>query len=367
MARQRKKLIRLIPVLDFGGVESRFVLQSSLMDQEKFEMRVCTFWKEGDAARRVRALGVPVDVLGVDPALRNPKALWALWRYLMVQRPDIVHASVGEAMFHGAIASFLAGVPRRLIEDTGIPSRSPLGRRIYGLLGHLVDHVVGVSAATCRYLLEEDKMPADRVKLVYNCGRPELFGPERRALDPTLGERPLRLLAVGRLVEVKNQAMIIEAMSRLVHRDGVKVTLSIAGDGALRGDLQRAIEERDLSDHVTMLGFRDDVPELLKRHDVFVLPSFTEGCSIALIEAMATGLIPLGSRADGVLEVMDGLQRYDLNLPADDIEAWVKRITQLTLLKPETIWEIGERARQLAYERFSPERYISELEELYLG
>ena len=55
LASKRPRVIRLIPVLDFGGVESRFVLLSRLIDRSRFDFRVCTFWKDGAAARAVEA------------------------------------------------------------------------------------------------------------------------------------------------------------------------------------------------------------------------------------------------------------------------------------------------------------------------
>ena len=59
---ERIKVVRLIPVLDFGGVESRFILQSKLIDRERFDFRVCTFWKPGAAAEKIRESGIEVEV-----------------------------------------------------------------------------------------------------------------------------------------------------------------------------------------------------------------------------------------------------------------------------------------------------------------
>jgi glycosyltransferase involved in cell wall biosynthesis len=362
MVKDRIKVIRLIPVLDFGGVESRFVLQSTLMDRERFDLRVCTFWKPGEAAQKIQAQGIPVDVLDIDPAVRNPMATLMLWRYLMAQRPDVIHASVAEAMFHGAIAGFLAGVPRRIIEDTGVPGRSAKGNLIYGGIARLVHHVIGVSKATCRYLTEQDRMPAERVKLLYNCGKPDFFEGERPLT--TTAPSPFKIFTAGRLVEVKNQMMLIEAMRVLVHERGLDVHLDIAGEGVLKASLQEAIDSHDLGAHVTLMGFRSDVRALIDAHDLFVIPSHSEGCSIALIEAMATGIPVLGSTADGVVEVMGKLGDAFV-IEARDTHGWVEAIEAMITREPEARRALGERGRQIAHDEFSPTRYINALETLY--
>ncbi len=363
MSSHKIKVVRLIPVLDFGGVESRFILQSTLMDRERFDLRVCTFWKPGAAAQKIQELGIPVDVLDVDPSVRNPMASVKLFQYLQQQKPDVLHASIAEAMFHGAIASFLAQVPLRIIEDTGVPSRGTVGHLAYSAISRLVHHVIGVSKATCQYLINEDHMLEDRVKLIYNCGKPAFFKGERshkRAKD-----EPFKILTAGRLVPVKNQAMLIDMMADLVHKKKLNVHLNIAGDGALKDDLQKAIDAADLGAHVTLLGFRKDVQHLLNTHDLFVIPSHNEGCSIALIEAMATGIPVLGSTAPGIAEVMGGLGD-DYLLPAKSTEAWITKVSEVVAQwSKKQLDEHGQRGKVIAHAEFSPTRYIGELETLY--
>ena len=359
---ERIKVVRLIPVLDFGGVESRFILQSKLIDRERFDFRVCTFWKPGAAAEKIRESGIEVDVLGVNPAVRNLDATLKLFLYLNEHKPDVLHASIVEAMFHGAIASFLARVPLRIIEDTGVPTRSAVGNMAYGAISRLVHHVIGVSQATCDYLLEQDRMAKDRVRLLYNCGKPEFFqGDRTRKRDP---DAPLALFTAGRLVPVKNQLMLIEMMRQLVHERGVNVTLDIAGDGALMEDLQQAIVDAELEEHVTMLGFRKDVRELLDEHDLFILPSHNEGCSIALIEAMATGSPVLGSTAPGIAEVMGKLGAHYL-VPPKEVKTWVDRVEEIAAWSGEELDAYGARGQKIARAEFSPQRYIGDLERLY--
>ncbi len=356
---RRVKIIRLMPVLDFGGVESRIVLQSQMIDRERFDYRVCAFWSPGEAAKNIRANGVEVDILGVDPAVRNPGAALALMRYLREQSPDILHASISEANFHGAIAGALTGVPVRIVEEVGIPSRGRLGEMVFGWMYGLAHQVVGVSKATCD-VLKREGAAEEKVRLIYNCANPSFFDGEMVRRD---GDGPVDFLAVGRLVPVKNHGNLLRAFRGVVDElDDVR--LRIAGEGPLRDEMEAQIQALELEDHVELLGFRDDVKDLLRQSDVFLLPSWSEGCSISLVEALSSGIVPLGSTADGIGEVMGELGDAHQIAP-DDVDGWTKAMVRCAVMGSERRYQVGQAARKIAFERFSPMVYNANVTAMY--
>lgn len=355
----RPSVVRLIPVLDFGGVESIFVLQSKLIDRTAFDFRVCTFWKKGAAAREVEAAGVPVDELDVNPSIRNPKATLALARYLRARRPDVVHASIGEANFHAALVSKLAGTKATIIEEQGLPARGRGGRWVHAALYRGVDAIVGVSGTSCAYVIDREHAPRERVHKIYNCARSEFFTPRPERLRSAA---PFKVLVVGRLVEVKNHAMLLRAFAGLV-RKHPSARLQIAGDGPLRQQTEQLIVELGLTQNVDLLGFRNDILALLQAADVFVLCSLSEGCSLALAEAMAAGTPVIGSEVGGIPEVMQDVGREWL-VPSTDESAWTDALTRMAELSADQRAELGRRAAQVA-ERFAPSKHISEVQGLY--
>lgn len=355
------RLTLLVPVLDFGGVETRIVIQAEQMRGRVAELRVCTFWKPGATAERLRAIGVPVDVLGVSPSIRNPLATLQLARYLRKHQPNILHASIGEANWHGLIAGALAGVPVRITEEVGIPTRSALTRRVFPWLYKLAHRMIGVSQATCNFLTDRDGADPEKVRLLYNAADASFF--EEPPADDRPQGAPFRILTVGRLDPVKNQAMLIRAFARL--REQVpEAELHIAGEGPSRTELEALIRTLDLSDHVRLLGFRDDVRELLARADLFVLPSHSEGHPVALVEAMACEVPVVASDVGGVAEVIHELGEEYLLSPTDE-EGWTAAMARMAAMAPEEREALGRQARQLVIERFSPETYIANLEALY--
>ncbi len=357
-SRRPIRITRLLPVLDFGGVESRVILQSEMIDRTEFDYRVCTFWKPGEAAKKIRDAGIHVDVLGVDPAVRNPRATAALTSYLRQESPDILHASITEANLHGALAGTLARIPCRVVEEVGIPSRSRLGGLVFGGIYGLSHRVVGVSEATCGVLRREGAAE-EKTRLIYNCADP-IFFEEPVAQRPS--SPPTQFLAVGRLVAVKNHAMLLRAFRRVVDTNA-EVRLRIAGEGPMRDELSALIAELNLQNHVELLGFRTDILQLLQASHAFLLPSLSEGCSISLIEAMSSGIVPLGSKADGITEVMGDLG--ELQIAADDIDGWTEAMIRCATMSDAERHQLGRRARRIALRRFSPEVYLQTVSAMY--
>lgn len=137
---------------------------------------------------------------------------------------------------------------------------------------------------------------------------------------------------IGRLVPEKNHAFLLDVFD-LVRREVSDVRLICAGRGPLEATLKQRVEELGLGDAVTFLGVREDVPELLKAFDVFILPSVKEGLSIAAIEAQAAGLPTLLSTGVPQGAVLtDTAERIAL---ADGPRVWAERCVRELRNLPE--------------------------------
>ncbi len=357
-------VIRLLPVLDFGGVESRVMLQARLAREHGMRLRVCAFDKDGAAAKAIRATGIPVDILGIPARLGSLRATAALVGYLRRQQPDVVHASVVEANVHLCLAAPWVSSAGLIVEEVGQPSHSRRARLAFRALYRAPDRIVGVSKVTCDYLTEADGAPRDRVELIYNCADPRFFPEGRRSLDRSAERRAIRFLAVGRLHPIKNQARLLEAFA-LLRAQGVEAELTLAGDGPLGDELRRSAEDFRITSHMHFLGYREDVLPPLEQTDAFVLPSLSEGCSISLIEAMATGVPAIGSDVPGIREVLGEELAGEWTFPAHDVRAMAGVMRRFAELSVEQRAALGERAQARAYAEFSPERYMRRLEHLY--
>ena len=116
-------------------------------------------------------------------------------------------------------------------------------------------------------------------------------------------EGPLRVLCVSRLVRRKGLDTLIRAIAEL--RD-TNVVLELVGEGRIESELRELVQSLGIQENVKFCGFvtQSDLPEYHRRADIFVLPSLSESCAMALLEAMSSGLPVIASNAGGNTEIV---------------------------------------------------------------
>lgn len=117
----------------------------------------------------------------------------------------------------------------------------------------------------------------------------------------------IHFLNIGRLYPIKGQKELILAFKSFLDKHS-NATLSIIGDGPLKNELEDIITDNHLQDKVFLLGARNDIPEIIADYDCFVFPSFSEGFSGAIVEAMFAGLPILASDIPQNREAISHLQ-----------------------------------------------------------
>ncbi len=122
----------------------------------------------------------------------------------------------------------------------------------------------------------------------------------------TEGGTGLRILCIGRLVPVKGQAMLIEAIPRLLE-EGVDARATIVGDGPTRGRLEVLSDRLGVADRIRFTGAvgQDAIRDHYDAADAFCLPSFAEGVPVSLMEAMAMEVPVVTSRIMGIPELIE--------------------------------------------------------------
>lgn len=173
------------------------------------------------------------------------------------------------------------------------------------------------------------------------------------------------LVAIGRLAEQKGFSLLIEAVARAAP-DLPGLTLTILGDGPLRGDLEAAIAARGLTGVVRLAGWADEtaVREALAAAQVLILPSFAEGLPVVVMEAMAAGRPVIATAIAGVPELLRA-GREGWLVAAGDAEALAEAIRNLAETPPERLAAMGADARARALERHDIDREAAKLAALF--
>ena len=189
-----------------------------------------------------------------------------------------------------ADARFICGTGKKL----GLTAKKLVFRATF----RRADRAVAISNAVKQSLVDYLGVPEEHIAVIYNGTVLSRFHPAEHRPDG-----PIRLIYVGRLIKEKGVQNTLAALGRLRDTD---VRFSVVGDGDYREALQTLAKELDLEDRVAFLGTRADVPALLADSDVFVhLPDCAEGFGIAVVEAMASGLICVCGDRGALPEVVE--------------------------------------------------------------
>ncbi len=252
-----------------------------------------------EAARRDGVNAVELDVIWrpIRP-VRDVWGLLRLWRFLCAQPYTIVHTHTTKAGFVGRIAARLAGVPIVVHTAHGFAFHEASGIRkiaFYTVLERIASWACDAVVTVSRFHADWGKRlgiaDVDKIVPIPNgiASLPPPTAGDRERLRRELGiaEGQLVLFTPGRLAAEKGLEDLISALAHLRIHWGNRLITWIAGEGPLRHDLQRRARENGLTSQVRFLGFRSDIASLLNASDIVVLPTWREGLSIALLEAMA--------------------------------------------------------------------------------
>jgi len=262
---------------------------------------------------------VPSSVRAVDLGARRVLyALPGLLRYLRRERPHAMLSALNHANVVAIWAWLLSGVETRLVVSEhstlsrSTENASSLRRRFIPLLIKRfyprTDAVVTVSRGVAEDLVAQTRLPAEKVKVIYNpVVTPELFAKAEEPLDHPWfrpGEPPV-IVGVGRLTAAKDFPTLLRAFA-LVRQDR-PARLVILGEGEDRPELETLVRELGVERDVALPGFVDNPYKYMKRAAVFVLSSQWEGFGMVLVEAMALGTPVVSTDCpSGPAEILEG-------------------------------------------------------------
>lgn len=336
-------------------------------DRDRFPVIFCTTARAGALQKRLEEAGTPQFSLDVTGRRQYPTAILRLARLLRREKVSILHAHFFDPTFVGLIAARMAGarfVFTRHHSDHNIRIGKKWHTRIDAWCGAHADHVIAVSEATRRIMIDMEGVPGDLITTVYNgmnpLGKPaaESVARARQALG--LGQEPV-LLMLARLHEEKGHRFLFEALPEIESRVG-PVTLLLGGEGPHRRELEAMARSRGIEDRVRFLGRRSDVAELISLCSLLVLPSLAESFGFVLVEAMSLGKAVVATTTGGIPEVVDH-EKTGLLVPPADSEQLAEAICRI-LQSPEWAREMGDEGRKRAA-RFSFDSMMRGYEAVY--
>ncbi len=350
--------------LGWGGQEARVLAELEWMRARGHWVALAAP-AAGSLARRAREAGILFYPLRTHKALL-PVEVARLAAWLIRNRVDVVNT-------HSSNDGWLAGLAARLaVRPVLIRSRHievDYPNRFWSGLAfrHLPHHVITTSQRIADRLVAELGISPARATCIPTGVDLSRFNPEvEGTLHRELGVDPEAALVgmVSVLRSWKGHATLLDAAARLLGDAKRPVHFVIAGDGPARAEWTAKIAQAPWKGHVTLLGHRADVPNILASLDVLVLPSYAhEGIPQIILQAQAMSCAVVATAVGGIPEVVDdGVT--GLLVPPRDAGALAEKIAAL-LDDPGLAAHLGQRARAVIEERYSLDTMGERLLALY--
>jgi glycosyltransferase involved in cell wall biosynthesis len=353
--RRRLRVAHVSWGLNMGGLEKLLVEFARHTDPTRFDLRFISLTERGTLAADLERLGWPVTALEEPDGLR-PGLVLRLAQAFRKCGADVVHTHDERPLLYGAAGARLARVRRIIHTRHGQKARN--SRRqvfLFRLAAGLADRVVCVSDDAAALTIREGVSPK-RIYTIRNG-----IDLARFAYTGPVASGPV--VTVARLSPEKDVATLVRAAA-IVVRESPSFRLEVAGNGVCMPALQGLTAELGLEEHVRFLGEVRDVPALLGRASLFVLPSVEEGISLTLLEAMARGLPVVATRIGGNPEVVaEG--ETGLIVPARDPETMAGAMLRF-LGDAEGARRMGLAGRRRVERYFDVRRMVAAYEALYL-
>lgn len=302
----KKKLFIMSHGLASVGIDIFVTNIATHFDRKKFDLSVVLALDEDGAKQpredEVRSAGIPLlytcDLGSIKRIITH---FLRLYRILKQEKVDIFHSNMGLMDGINCLAALLAGVPVRVTHShtTNSHYAAKTGRQLIAgffrwavrLLCFLTaNRRCGCSEPAMVYMFGKNWERHSHTRIINNGIDLQRFRPD----GTECRSETKRIISVGRLANEKNPIFALEVMDEL-KKLRTDFVYEWVGGGELWEQVETAIQEKDLGDHVKLLGIRNDIEKLLPSRDLFFMPSLFEGLGIALIEAQAAGLPCVGS------------------------------------------------------------------------
>lgn len=298
-----KRVTFCITELDIGGAEKALVRIAIGLAERGWQVRVVSLRDDGPLAQPLREAGIEVAALRCGGFL-DLRCIFRLRRELTDHPADLLMCFLHQANIYGRIAAWFAGT-RVAVSGVRVADRRLAVKIPERLTQHLATHYVAVSHSVGDVHRTLCGIDPERMSTIYN--GVDVGADPRRPATPNgdLPRRPREILFVGRLTEQKDPLLLLAAYQHLPENVRATTQLTFVGDGPLRGELERRVQQLSLTEFVSIAGQCDDVVQRMQNATVLVLPSRWEGMPNVVLEAMACGLPVMASAVDGTQEVIE--------------------------------------------------------------
>lgn len=407
-------IVRIIARLNVGGPARHVVwLTKALQNNEYRSTLIAGTVPEGEEdmsyfAAENQVAPVYIEEMSRELSPKDVISLWKVYRCIRREKPDVIHTHTAKAGTIGRVAGFFYRwlTPKTLI---GKPRRVAL---VHTYHGHVFHSYYGDKKTKVFLFIEKTlaRIATDKIVVIsrqqfneihhrFGVGAKKQFEiiPLGIDLEPfaaaeakkdllrrEIGIEKEKLIIgfVGRLTEIKNVEMLIDAVEKIAAKDDESFppfVCVIIGDGHLRESLEKKVADAELQNVISFLGSRSDTDVFYAGLDIVALTSLNEGTPLSLIEAMANGKAVVSTAVGGVIDLLGAVtddkgafqvcergirvarSDHDGAVNADRFGQALMHLAENDALRSE----LGENGRKFVAEQYGKERLISDITRLY--
>lgn len=357
--RQPLKVWEVIPTLGGGGAEKMVLDLADGIQNEGHDITVISLYDKSHATdNRVKFAEqhkLQIRYLDKKPGF-DIHLLRELMSLIRNEKPDIIHTHI-ESFQYIAIAGMFCRFNHVHTMHSIVGKESKVYQSLLrNASKRKRTHFVVLSEKIGNSMKETFRTDQTCWTCIPNGIDRGIFKEKQRVFQ----EGPIHFVAVGSLIPVKNQSMLIGAFSKMQDERLYKDSLVILGEGVLREALEEQVKQLGVDDRVELPGNVDDVLSYLNAADVYVMSSHFEGVSLALLEAASTGLPIITTRTGNTPEVV----MEDAILIEDNDEDALYRELMAIADDPKYRKSYAEKALKIAG-RFDKLKMVKEYSDLY--
>lgn len=370
-----KKVCTIITKLELGGAQKIAISLCKNLNKDNFETLLicgCGGILDEEAKRDTRVFFVKNLVRELNP-VKDLKAFFSIYKILKKEKPDIVHTHSSKAGILGRLAAKLAGTKCIVHAIHGFAFndyQNKIKKYFYIFLEKLCAKISDILIVECeqtkikglKYNIGTEKQ-YKKINLGVNLDEFKNYSQEKLLRkELSMKDDEILVSTIGPFKPQKNLSDFIKTAD-IVTKKNKKIKFAVAGDGALRENLENLIKNLKLENSVYLLGWRRDIPNILYSSDIFFMTSLWEGMPVVSINALYCGIPMVVNAVDGQIDLInDGVNGYlikpfDIQTAADKI---------LLLAKDKELRKrIANEAKKTINAEFSTEVMIKKHEELY--
>lgn len=369
---EKIRVLYIITQLELGGAQKNVLELAAALDKNRYQVILIS--SEGLlASTALNLTGVTVKFLRsltrhVNP-LRDIPALIILARFIKRHKIDIVHTHSSKAGILGRWAARAAGAPVILhtihgwgFHEWQLPVLKTLFVSLERWTARITHCLVAVAQSDIHTGLARGIGTADKYVVIrHGISRSEFANGRMKGRNRKKDDAPV--VGMAACFKPQKAPQVFLQAAALVKKSCPRALFVLAGDGALRGSLEKLREQLGLREEVIFAGWQRDMPRMMARWDVFVLTSLWEGLPVVFLEAMAAGLPIVATPAGGAREVLkEGVNGF--LVPFNDARAAAEKIV-LLLRDRQLARRMGDAGRRMLAAAYEKEYMVGEIDRLY--